>query len=77
MTKLPRGVTGDRVVRALKRAGFYIDHQVGSHVTLRHESTPSLKVIVPVHKGKELAPKTLQSILKSAGIDPDELRDLL
>ena len=34
-------------------------------------------VVVPVHAGRILRLKTLQSILDQAGMSPDELRELL
>ena len=37
MTKLPV-VSGKQVIKALGKAGFYIHHQKGSHVTLRKSS---------------------------------------
>jgi predicted RNA binding protein YcfA (HicA-like mRNA interferase family) len=36
--KLPR-ITGDEVVRTLKRAGFVTDRQRGSHVILIHSQS--------------------------------------
>jgi len=33
--RLPR-ITGTEVIRALRRAGWHIQHQHGSHVYLRH-----------------------------------------
>ncbi|HEX3902283.1 MAG TPA: type II toxin-antitoxin system HicA family toxin [Polyangia bacterium] len=35
------------------------------------------RVSVPVHKGIDLKPGTLRSILKGAGLSPDELKALL
>jgi len=55
--KLPR-VTGDKVVKALKRAGFEERRQRGSHCYLYHPEKDRL-VTVPVHAGKIIAPKTL------------------
>jgi predicted RNA binding protein YcfA (HicA-like mRNA interferase family) len=43
---------------------------------LHHESRAG-RVVVPVHAGRILKPKTLLSILDQAGIDADELRGLL
>jgi len=34
VTKLPRGLSGKEVVKALERAGFYIKRQKGSHIVL-------------------------------------------
>ncbi|MCL4543077.1 MAG: type II toxin-antitoxin system HicA family toxin [Chloroflexi bacterium] len=43
MSNLPR-TSGKEVVAALQRGGFRTSHQRGSHVYLRHPSSPSLVV---------------------------------
>jgi len=73
--KLPC-VEGQQLIRALERAGFEKVRQRGSHVHLRREDDRK-RVTVPVHKGKTLPPGTLRGILRDAGIDIDELRQLL
>jgi len=73
--KLPR-ITGDKVVRALKRAGFVEIRTRGSHCYLYHEQKDRV-VTVPVHAGKVIAPKTLKSILMQAGISAEEFASLL
>lgn len=75
MTRLPR-TTGERVVKALTRAGFRIVHRRGSHVYLRKGDAPAL-VTVPVHKGKDLPLGTLASILRQAGMTAEELARFL
>lgn len=77
MTKLPRDLSGDRLIRALSKAGWYVDHQVGSHVTLRNLTRPGLKLVVPVHAGRPLKPKVLGRILKEAGLTMEELLRLI
>jgi predicted RNA binding protein YcfA (HicA-like mRNA interferase family) len=74
--KLPR-VSGERVTRALKRAGWYEHHKRGSHVYLRHSGLPGVQVTVSVHGGQDLLPKTLSSILKQAGLEVEEFLRLL
>jgi predicted RNA binding protein YcfA (HicA-like mRNA interferase family) len=66
--KLPRDLSGQRVVQALKRLGFIEDRQEGSHIRLVRGS---LRVTVPAHR--VLAPNTLQSILRQAQIRVEEL----
>ena len=58
--RLPR-VTGNKVVKALRRAGFEEIRMRGSHYYLYHPEKDKL-VTVPVHAGKIVAPKTLKSI---------------
>ena len=47
--KLPRGVSADRVIRALERLGYEVIRQKGSHVRLRHEGPPAHAITVPLH----------------------------
>ena len=58
-------------MQALERAGFFIHHQRGSHVYLRHPQKPGLQVCVPHHPG-DLKRGLLHGILKDAGISLDE-----
>lgn len=77
MTKLPRDVAGSQLIRALGRNGWYVDHQVGSHVTLRHPQRSGARLVVPVHTGKPLKPKVLSRIVREAGLTVEELVQLL
>ena len=47
--KLPRGVSGDRLIRALERLGYVVIRQKGSHVRLRHSGPPVHMITVPLH----------------------------
>ena len=66
--KLPR-VSGKQTVEALLRAGYTIHRIRGSHYILKDAET-GRRVTIPYHR-QELALKTLRSILKQAGITPD------
>jgi predicted RNA binding protein YcfA (HicA-like mRNA interferase family) len=48
--KLPRGVSGERVIRALKGLGYEVIRRKGSQVRLRHEGPPVHSITVPLHK---------------------------
>ncbi|OQX91213.1 MAG: hypothetical protein B6D57_00635 [Candidatus Coatesbacteria bacterium 4484_99] len=65
MVKLPV-ISGDDLVKALKRFGYEVDHQTGSHVILRNTEPPYRRLTVPKHKA--IAKGTLKSILRHAGI---------
>lgn len=65
MTKLPV-VSGEQVIKALKRAGFYVHHQKGSHVILCMEEDPQIRVVVPIHRVVKKG--TLRSIIRDAGL---------
>ncbi len=65
--------SGQKIIRALHRADFYIVSTKGSNVKLRGIRFGKLQtVIVPKHK--EVAFGTLQSILKQAAMEFEELR---
>ncbi len=66
--------SGGRVIKALRRIGFVVDHRKGSHVFL-HNIERNISVVVPAHK--ELRKGTLNNIIKKAGITPDELKELV
>ena len=59
--KLPRGVSGDRLIRALERLGYGVIRQKGSHVRLRHAGPPPHTITMPLHNPMKLG--TLHSIL--------------
>jgi predicted RNA binding protein YcfA (HicA-like mRNA interferase family) len=73
--KLPQ-VSGDSLVRLLKRLGYEIIHQRGSHVQMR-KSTRSgeHRITVPAHK--ILAKGTLSDILAKVSIWNNVPRDEL
>lgn len=75
MPKLP-SVSGERVVRALNRAGFAELRQKGSHVSLeKRTSEVVLRTVVPMHSA--LAKGTLADILKQSGLTLDEFLEFL
>jgi predicted RNA binding protein YcfA (HicA-like mRNA interferase family) len=51
----------------LKRDGWFIVRQKGSHVTMQHPTKPG-QITVPYHAGKEVKKGLLKAILKQAGI---------
>jgi len=75
MPKLP-SISGERLIRALKRAGFLELRQKGSHVSLE-KRTPekTFRTVVPMHHS--LAKGTLSDILRQTGLNIEQLLDLL
>lgn len=69
MTKLPRGMSGKEIVKALGRAGFYTKRRKGSHIILRRDN-PFAQVVVPDHKSIDTG--TLASILDGADLSVEE-----
>ena len=65
--------SGREVVRAVRRIGFIIDHQRGSHVFM-HNLDKNVSVVIPMHK--EIKKGTLNNIIKKAGISINQLNKL-
>ncbi len=74
MVKLPL-LSSRRLIGALGRLGFYIDHQKGSHIVLKDRATDTITIVVPAHD--EIDRGTLRSILKQGGIDLEDLLKVL
>jgi len=68
-------VRGERLVRALERAGFKVARVAGSHHVMRHPDGRG--TTVPVHAGKDVAKGTLRNILADAGLTIEDLQRLL
>jgi len=68
-------VRGDKVVRALERAGFKVARVAGSHHIMRHPDGRG--TTVPVHPGRDVAKGTLRNILSDIGMTVAELQRLL
>ena len=69
-------VTADDLVRVAKRAGFMLDRQKGSH-GIYFRATDKARVVIPMHKGKNIKPKTLTAIIEDMGLTVKEFRALL
>lgn len=71
---MSRTYSGREIVKALRRSGFAVDHQRGSHIFL-HNLEKNISVVVPLHR--ELKKGTLNNILKKAGLTREDLKELL
>jgi len=75
MPELPL-VSGSEAVKALRRLGFEVDRQRGSHVVLKKVTDSGASgCVIPMHR--EVALGTLRSALKMAGVTPEEFTDAL
>ena len=64
-------------IRVLKQLGFVQVRQRGSHVVLRKETLGVIVgCVVPLHRG-DMPIGTLRSILRQAGITPEEFMNNL
>ena len=69
--RLPR-VTAREIIRVLERRGFALARSSGSHHIFKNEA--GKRATVPVHAGRTLHPRILQSILRDADISVEELK---
>ncbi|MFQ3675461.1 MAG: type II toxin-antitoxin system HicA family toxin [Endomicrobiia bacterium] len=74
--KLPV-ISGDEVIRILKKIEYEQIRQRGSHAVLQKllEEGKTKTVIVPLHK--ELTKGTLRSVIRQAGITVEEFVEIL
>jgi predicted RNA binding protein YcfA (HicA-like mRNA interferase family) len=74
MSKLP-SLTGKEVVSLLKKVGFVVERQRGSHVFLKHDDGRA--TVVPIHSGETIGSGLLSKILRDVEITKDELLKIL
>ena len=74
LARLP-GLRAKEIIAVLQNAGFEIQRQKGSHVTLRNSET-SRTTVVPMHSA-ELPRWLMKKIMKDAGLSEDAFRSLL
>ena len=69
-------ITAKQLVGVILRLGFRLDRQKGSHAIYVRDLDRS-RIVIPLHAGKDIKPKTLAGILNDIGIGIDEFRDHL
>ncbi len=69
--RLPR-ISGEETITVLRRLGFTVSRQRGSHVILKKRISHDEEIgcVVPLHH--ELAIGTLRSVLRQARVSPEE-----
>lgn len=75
MSKVP-SLNYQKVINALKRDGWIVVRQKGSHIRLqKHIRNETLKIIVPAHS--PIKRSTLSHILKQSRMSVSKLTELL
>ncbi len=75
MSKVP-SVNYDHVIRALRRDGWVVVRQKGSHIRLqKHTPDKTLKLTIPAHR--PIKRSTLAHILKQAHLSVETFLELL
>lgn len=65
-----------QVARAAEKLGFTFDRQRGSHAVYIRESD-GRRIVIPMHKGKDIRLGLLRSLISDMGITPEEFQELL
>ena len=71
---MSRTFSGKDVAKALRRSGYIVDHQRGSHLFM-HNLEKNSSLVIPLHK--ELKKGTLPGILNKAGLSMEDLKELI
>ena len=69
-------VKAEDLIRVVKQLGFELDRQKGSHAIFYRPSDKA-RVVIPVHTGCDIKPKTLYGIIDDMRITPEKLKELL
>ncbi|MBN2013898.1 MAG: type II toxin-antitoxin system HicA family toxin [Candidatus Altiarchaeota archaeon] len=72
--RLPR-LDVRRVSKVLKKLGFTVARQSGSHMIFKNSE--GKRITLPYHSKRILHPKLLKSVLKDAGVSIEEFKRLL
>ena len=64
------------LVRVAKQLGFELDRQKGSHAVFYRDSDKA-RVVIPMHAGVDIKPKTLHGIIDDMRITPEKFKELL
>jgi len=68
-------VTGSKLIKALKKAGFKVARVRGSHHFLQH--TDGRCTVVPVHRGESIGRGLLAQILRDCDMSRKEFQRLV
>lgn len=77
--KLPRDVSGDDIVKGLRRVGYQVTRQKGDHVYMTTRQRAEHHVSVPLHDPVKVGTfaTILNSVAAHLGLDRDELLRLM
>lgn len=74
MSNLPT-VKSKEFIKIIKKIGFVLHRQQGSHAI--YKNILGLRVVVPIHAGKDLKQNTLMSMILDIGLDKEKFFELL
>ena len=76
MTPFLPQVKAKDLIRVANQLGFELDRQKGSHAIF-YRSSDKARVVIPIHAGRDIKPKTLHGILNDMRITPEKFKELL
>jgi predicted RNA binding protein YcfA (HicA-like mRNA interferase family) len=68
-------VTGQRLIKALRKLGFEVIRRKGSHNFLQH--VDGRCTVVPIHAGETIGRGLLSQIIRDCEITAEELKKIL
>jgi len=69
-------IKAKKFIRIVLKLGFEFDRQSSSH-SIYYRKSDKRRVVIPIHSGKDIKPKTLSGIIKDLGLTTDEFQKLL
>lgn len=73
--KIPH-IDSKKVIKVALKLGFEFDRKSGSH-EVYYRKADKRRIVVQVHSGKDIKPKTLHGIIKDMGLEVEEFINLL
>lgn len=74
MSNVP-AVTGQRLIKALRKMGFEVIRRKGSHNFLQH--VDGRCTVIPIHAGETIGRGLLSQIMRDCEISAEELKKIL
>lgn len=74
MPRFPH-LTGQQVIKALKKGGFVVLRVKGSHHFVVHPD--GRRTVVPVHRGEEIGPGLMLKILRDCEVEREQFLEWL
>jgi predicted RNA binding protein YcfA (HicA-like mRNA interferase family) len=74
MSNLP-SIKAKDFIRVIEKLGFDCDRQKGSHAI--YKNLDGLRVVVPIHSGKDIKQGTLMGMIQDIGIDKETFFKLI
>jgi len=62
-------------IKVIEKLGFSLERQKGSHAI--YKNAQGIRVVVPIHPGKDLKPGTLMGMIQDIGLDKTTFFNLL